>query len=156
MQPEISHLFTSTRRPLHSLDWNTTIWSGKGKGKAIPATGCGGPYGCETSRLSHFLRQSAHRWWWGCQPYAPAARPLPHKKFLVLGADDIGNTASSIVACWTVFTELLPGNALIKSVTEGTYRLHLQHRRISQAISNWSVIWKCTQLIRNNLICQRS
>jgi hypothetical protein len=26
------------------------------------------------------------------------------------------NTASSIVACWTVFTELLPGNALIKSV----------------------------------------
>jgi hypothetical protein len=26
------------------------------------------------------------------------------------------NTASSIVACWTVFTEPLPGNALIKSV----------------------------------------
>jgi hypothetical protein len=29
-------------------------------------------------------------------------------------------TASSIVACWTVFTELLPGNALIKSVTVPT------------------------------------
>jgi hypothetical protein len=27
------------------------------------------------------------------------------------------NTASSIVACWTVFTKLLPRNALIKSVT---------------------------------------
>jgi hypothetical protein len=27
------------------------------------------------------------------------------------------NTAFSIVACWTVFTELLPGNALKKSVT---------------------------------------
>jgi hypothetical protein len=27
------------------------------------------------------------------------------------------DTTSSIVACWTVFTELLPGNALIKSVT---------------------------------------
>jgi hypothetical protein len=26
------------------------------------------------------------------------------------------NTASSVVACWTVFTELLPGNMLIKSV----------------------------------------
>jgi hypothetical protein len=26
-------------------------------------------------------------------------------------------TVSSIVACWTVFAELLPGNALIKSVT---------------------------------------
>jgi hypothetical protein len=33
----------------------------------------------------------------------------------LLGEDDIENTAS-IVACWTVFTEL-PGNALIKSVT---------------------------------------
>jgi hypothetical protein len=32
------------------------------------------------------------------------------------GADDIENTASSIVAFWTVFTELLPGNTLIKSV----------------------------------------
>jgi hypothetical protein len=30
---------------------------------------------------------------------------------------DMENTASSIVACWTVFTELLPGNALLKSVT---------------------------------------
>jgi hypothetical protein len=26
------------------------------------------------------------------------------------------NRASSLLACWTVFTELLPGNALIKSV----------------------------------------
>jgi hypothetical protein len=34
----------------------------------------------------------------------------------VLGLDDIENTASSIVACWIVFTELLPGNALISSV----------------------------------------
>jgi hypothetical protein len=25
------------------------------KGKAIPVTGRGGPYSCETSRLSHFL-----------------------------------------------------------------------------------------------------
>jgi hypothetical protein len=25
------------------------------KGKAIPVTGRGGPYGCETSRLPHFL-----------------------------------------------------------------------------------------------------
>jgi hypothetical protein len=27
----------------------------KGEGKAIPVTGRGGPYGCETSRLPHFL-----------------------------------------------------------------------------------------------------
>jgi hypothetical protein len=30
---------------------------------------------------------------------------------------DTENTACSIVACWTVFTELLPGIALIKSIT---------------------------------------
>jgi hypothetical protein len=30
---------------------------------------------------------------------------------------DTGITASSIVSCWTVLTELLLGNALIKSVT---------------------------------------
>jgi hypothetical protein len=33
------------------------------------------------------------------------------------GVDNIENTTSSIVTCWTVFTELLPGNELIKSVT---------------------------------------
>jgi hypothetical protein len=36
------------------------------------------------------------------------------------GPDDIENTASSVVACWTVFTELLAGNTLIKSVTIST------------------------------------
>jgi hypothetical protein len=30
---------------------------------------------------------------------------------------DTENTVSSIVACWTMFTELLPGNTLTKSVT---------------------------------------
>jgi hypothetical protein len=30
---------------------------------------------------------------------------------------DTENIASSIVVCWTVFTELCHGNALIKSVT---------------------------------------
>jgi hypothetical protein len=34
----------------------------------------------------------------------------------LLGAGDIENTTSSIVACWAVFTELSAGNALIKSV----------------------------------------
>jgi hypothetical protein len=29
---------------------------------------------------------------------------------------DTKNTVSSVVACWTVFTELLPSRALIKSV----------------------------------------
>jgi hypothetical protein len=35
-------------------------------------------------RGSHILsRQSAHRWWWGCQPYAPAAL-CPPGRFVVL------------------------------------------------------------------------
>jgi hypothetical protein len=28
---------------------------GDKKGEVIPVTGCGGPQGCETSRLTHFL-----------------------------------------------------------------------------------------------------
>jgi hypothetical protein len=43
----------------------------------------------------------------------------------LLGADDIENTASFIVACWAVFIELLPGNALIKSVTILLFHLRL-------------------------------
>jgi hypothetical protein len=36
-------------------------------------------------------------------------------------AANTGNTVSSTVACWTVFTELLPGNALIKPLTIRIY-----------------------------------
>jgi hypothetical protein len=43
----------------------------------------------------------------------------------LLGADDIENTATSILACLTVFTELLPGNALIKSVTIGKFPMRI-------------------------------
>jgi hypothetical protein len=43
---------------------------------------------------------------------------------------DMENTASSVVACWTVFTELLPGSASIKSVTickRGKLGIHVTH-----------------------------
>jgi hypothetical protein len=36
------------------------------KGKYIAVTGGGGSQGCETSRLPHFFRQSAHWWMYGC------------------------------------------------------------------------------------------
>jgi hypothetical protein len=48
-----------------------------------------------------------HKKYMSCD-YHPALRDV---------TADTGNTASSIVACWTVFIELLPGNELIKSVT---------------------------------------
>jgi hypothetical protein len=40
-----------------------------------------------------------------------------YKSLLCDATADTENTVSSIVACWTVFRELLPGNALIKSIT---------------------------------------
>jgi hypothetical protein len=49
------------------------------KSKVIRVTGRGGPYGCETSRLPHFL----HNRLTDCQPYAPAALYTPGR-FLVL------------------------------------------------------------------------
>jgi hypothetical protein len=42
---------------------------------------------------------------------------LDHHPLLHDVTADRNNIASSIVACWTVFTELLPDKALIKSVT---------------------------------------
>jgi hypothetical protein len=62
---------------LHSMD------SIKKERKSILVTGSGGPWGSQTSRFPTFSRQSAHRWRWGCQPYAPAAL-YPLGRFLVL------------------------------------------------------------------------
>jgi hypothetical protein len=44
---------------------------------------------------------------------------------LLARRSDLEKTASSIVACSIVFTELLPGNALIKSVTILWVRFHI-------------------------------
>jgi hypothetical protein len=44
-------VFERTKK-VHAFDRAATVI---GKGKAIPVTGRGGPYGCETSRLPHFL-----------------------------------------------------------------------------------------------------
>jgi hypothetical protein len=49
-----------------------------------------------------------------------------HSPLLCDVTADTENTASSIVVCWTMFTELLPGNVLIKSVT--VFIEHLQIR----------------------------
>jgi hypothetical protein len=48
---------------------------------------------------------------------------------------DTEKTASSIAACWTVFTELLPGNALIKSVTLCIWSRTCEHRLVSFSVS---------------------
>jgi hypothetical protein len=42
------------------------------------------PIGLWDVEAPTFPRQSAHRWRWGCQPYAPTDRPLPPGRFLVL------------------------------------------------------------------------
>jgi hypothetical protein len=41
------------------------------------------PIGLWDVEAPTFSRQSAHRWRWGCQPYAPTAHPLPPGRFLV-------------------------------------------------------------------------
>jgi hypothetical protein len=41
--------------------------------KSIHATGCWGPIELWDVEAPTLSRQSAHRWWWGCQPHAPAA-----------------------------------------------------------------------------------
>jgi hypothetical protein len=47
------------------------------------------------------------------------------------------NTGSSIIVCWTVFTELLPGIPLIKSITVFTFLIWYsslkKHRRLTRS-----------------------
>jgi hypothetical protein len=43
--------------------------------------------------------------------------PRDHQQQLRDVTADMEKTASTTVACWTVFRELLPGNVLNKSVT---------------------------------------
>jgi hypothetical protein len=47
------------------------------------------------------------------------SKPISRDHYLLLCdvTADMEITASSIIACWVVFTELLPGNMLIKSIT---------------------------------------
>jgi hypothetical protein len=60
---------------------------------------------------------------------------------------DTENTASSIVACWFVFTELLPGNALIKSVTLLKLSLKIE-RKISSFFIQTSILLTSTAFSR--------
>jgi hypothetical protein len=58
----------------------------KKKGKAIPATGHGGPQGSETSRLPHFVDNQLTDGGEIVKPYTPAEQPPfpPPGRFLVL------------------------------------------------------------------------
>jgi hypothetical protein len=47
---------------------------------------------------------------------------------------DTENIASSTVACWTVFTELLPGNTLIKSVTVCVHAFKFMHITVCRTL----------------------
>jgi hypothetical protein len=75
------HRFRSV--PLYSEGWH---WIVKSKGKVIPVTGRGGPWGCKTSRLPHFLDNrltdggevvSLTRW----SPIYPHPRKIPDTHF---------------------------------------------------------------------------
>jgi hypothetical protein len=56
----------------------------KKKRKAIPVIGRGGPQGCNTLRLPHFLDKLATRQRRGCQPYALAALLAPGRLLVLI------------------------------------------------------------------------
>jgi hypothetical protein len=55
-----------------------------GKRKSYPCNRPWRPVGLWDVEAPTFSGQSAHRWWWGCRPYATASRSLPGLRFLVL------------------------------------------------------------------------
>jgi hypothetical protein len=72
--------------PLYSI-WNIPrALSSEVKGKKTQSYPCNRPWrpiGLWDVETSTFFRQSAHRWRWGCKPYAPAVL-YPPGRFLVL------------------------------------------------------------------------
>jgi hypothetical protein len=54
MKGEVRNVTQMMLDTSYASDVKTHLWK-DGKGKAIPVTGRGGPYGCESSRLPHFL-----------------------------------------------------------------------------------------------------
>jgi hypothetical protein len=57
-------------------------------------------------------------------------------QFICSLVESTENTASSIVACWTVFTELLPGNAMMKSVTSLSSGVQVNTIRLYSVFTN--------------------
>jgi hypothetical protein len=53
------------------------------KGKVVPVKGPWRAIGLWDVEAPTFSRQSAHRWRWGCQPYAPAALYPPGRMTIV-------------------------------------------------------------------------
>jgi ssDNA-binding Zn-finger/Zn-ribbon topoisomerase 1 len=54
------------------------------KSQSYPRNRLWRPIGLWDVKAPTLFRQSAHGWWWGCQPYAPASHPLPPGRLLVL------------------------------------------------------------------------
>jgi hypothetical protein len=73
--------------------------------------------------MDMYHRKHISRDHYPASPVAQAAwtysKHMSHDCYLLLCdvTADMKNTASSIVTCWTMFTELLPRNVLIKSIT---------------------------------------
>jgi hypothetical protein len=79
------YIYTLIYRHIHRTLWKPVTANFTRKGKAIPVTGRGGPQGCETSRLPHFLD---NRLTDGGEIVSLTRRPLftppPPQRFLTL------------------------------------------------------------------------
>jgi hypothetical protein len=82
---EAAKLWLASRSQLF---WNVTAARGKKcwllRKVNYPCNTPWRPIGLWDVEASIFSSQSAHRWWCGCQPYAPVSRTLPPGRFLVL------------------------------------------------------------------------
>jgi hypothetical protein len=75
-RPRKAYIFIRAQKTFLDFNFGITycscIFIYKSTSKAVPVTGLGGLYGCEMLRIPHCLH-SRLRWWYGCQPYEPAA-----------------------------------------------------------------------------------
>jgi hypothetical protein len=71
---------------IHRAGYCRRKWSACNTKKKRQSCSCNRPWrpmGLWDAEAATFSRQLAHRWWWGCQPYEPAAL-YPPGRFLIL------------------------------------------------------------------------
>jgi hypothetical protein len=111
-----------------------------------------------------FSRQSAHRWKWGCQPYALASRPLPSGRFVELisvkgwvdpreATIQLKNLTSSGIEPTTFLVVAYCLNPLRHSITFSLYCYHhYYHYHICFFITTVVV---CINFLLKSQVCQQ-
>jgi hypothetical protein len=110
------------------------------KGKGIPATGHGGPWGWVV-KAPIFSRQSTHRRRWDCQPYTPEALNPPGDSwysFLLEAESTPGHSVAGRIR------SIEKSNDLIRNWTQNHLACNILHQQLHYCMPH-NIIYRFTE-----------